>query len=301
MIRMLDPQADKFLTDLSQLTARLDKAQREITSGRRINSVSDDPDQVPNLLESRSELQLTEQIRTNLGRVQHEVDSAEAALQQAVTAMERIAVLGAQGATSIMGPAQRQTLANEVATLLEQLVNISRTTVEGRYIFSGDTDGTAPYTFDISQPFPVSAYQGAAATRQVMSASGTLFSIARTAAQIFDDADPNNNVFQAVNNLRVALLANDLTAITTALSTVNTANGHLNNQLAGYGATQNQVAAAVDFAHKQELRLKTHISEIEDADLTEAVLDLNQARFLQETALTSQARLRRISLFDYLG
>ena len=32
-----------------------------------------------------------------------------------------------------------------------------------------------------------------------------------------------------------------------------------------------------------------------------AMVELNQARFQQETALTSQARLPKVSLFDYLA
>ncbi len=302
MLRGLDPQSDKFLTDLTRITERLNQAQRLITSGRRVNSASDDPDQLAQLLESRTGLALTGQILSNLDRVQAEVDGAEEALQQAVSVAERVSVLGAQGATSIIGADQRATLANEVDTLLQLLVNVARTTIDGRYIFSGDSDGTAPYTFSPAmQPYPVSAFLGTASTRQVMHPAGTLFAVARNAAQIFDDPAPDKNVFQSVNNLRLALQANDTAQVTAALASVNTAIVHLNNQLAFYGATQNQVAAAVEFGNKQQLRLETQIANIEDADMTEAILELNQARFVQETALSSQAKLRRLSLFDYLG
>jgi flagellin-like hook-associated protein FlgL len=61
------------------------------------------------------------------------------------------------------------------------------------------------------------------------------------------------------------------------------------------------VAEAVDFSHKQELRLQQQISSIQDADLTTAILDLERSRFQQEASLSAQGRLSKISLFNYLG
>ncbi len=301
MIRSLDPQTEKFLTDLGHITRRFERAQREITSGRRINNASDDPDHIANLLQLRSELGQTEQIRFNLGRGKNEVDTAEQSLQHAVRLMERVSVLGTQGATGFIGIDQRRTIADEINLLLQELVSVSRTTAEGRYIFSGDSDSTAPYTFNPANPDPVGAYQGTASTRQMLHPSGTLFSIARTAQQIFDDPNPDKNVFDAVNGLRTALQNNDLNAAIAALTKVRTAEVHLNNQLAFYGSVQNQVAEALDFTFKQELRLRNQMSELQDADMTTAILDLNESRYQQEVALSTKAKLYRRSLFDYLG
>ena len=47
-------------------------------------------------------------------------------------------MLAAQGATFTLDATGRQSLAGEVQSLLEQMVAISRTTVQGRYIFGGD-------------------------------------------------------------------------------------------------------------------------------------------------------------------
>jgi flagellar hook-associated protein 3 FlgL len=301
MIRSLAPATNRFLTDLAEITRRVERAQREITSGRRINRVSDDPERISRLVQARTEIGQTEQIRFNLNRVKTEVDAAEQALQAAMKVLDRAAVLGTQGANETQTAEQRGIICREVTMLLEQMVDVTRAVVAGRYIFSGDADGEVPFTLDLTQDFPVSAYMGSDATRQVMHPCGTLFSIARTAEDIFHNADPANNVLDAINNLRLALRDDDTDAIVSALEQVRSAAVHLNNELAYYGATQNQVAEAIDFAHKQELRLRTELSVIEDADLTESILALNQARYQQEVALASQAKLPKISLFDFLG
>lgn len=301
MIPRVDAQTQRFLRDLEAIKERLARAQREVTSGKRLNDASDDADQVSRLLALRSELAATEQTRANLGRIKAETDTAEQALSAAVARLERAAVLGSQAASSTASASERAVIALEVEALLEQMVSLARTTVEGRYIFSGDADGVAPYTLDWSQTPPVSAYQGTAATREAVMPGGGRFRISRAAAEIFDHPDPAKNAFQALIDLRASLLANDETGIKAAVAQVRTASLHLNDQLAFYGTVQNQVAAALEAAHKEELRVKSQIAVIEDADLTEAILAMNQARFQQEAALSSKARLPRTSLFDYLG
>jgi flagellar hook-associated protein 3 FlgL len=302
MIRQLDSQSERFLDDLRRTQQRADRAQREISSGRRLNAVSDDPGQVAKLIEARAELRRAEQARASLGLVKGEVDTAEAVLREAVSALDRIQVLGAQGANTNMSADNRRTIAGQVSSLLAQLVDATRTSVAGRYLFSGDADGAAAYTFDpLQQPYPVSAYQGTASTREILHPSGTRLAVARTAQQIFDDADPARNVFQTVNNLRLALEADDTAAIAAAMAELKTASAHLNNELAFYGAVQSQVDQAVSFAGAQQLRLRTQISGIEDADVTGAILELQQARFQQESSLSARAHAGRRSLFDYLG
>jgi flagellar hook-associated protein 3 FlgL len=307
MLRGLDARTDKFLNDLAQINRRLERAQREAASGRRVHQVSDDPDQISNILQLRTELEQTEQVRANLGRVKAEVDAAEQALAAAVSTMEQIATFGTQATGPEMTADRRLIIAHQVDALLQRMVVLSGTAVEGRYVFSGDSDGQSPYVLDPafindgSLADPVGAYQGAAATRQVLHPSGSRFAVSRDGGQIFDNPDPDLNVFAVINEMRAALRANNSEALTDVLAKTKAVETHLNTQLAFYGTVQNQVGEAMDFGGKQELRIKTRLSELEEADLTEALVTLNQAKYQQEVALTTQARLPKTSLFDFLG
>ncbi len=300
MLRNLDPAASKFLSDLNRIIQRTDQASARISSGLRLSKPSDDPDQVSALLAARAELHRSETIRANLGRFQAEVDTAEQSLGTAVKIIERATVLGTQGVSAMQSAQTRATIAGEVEALLGQLVGLSQTAVEGRYIFSGDSDSTAPYALDTASPTGVTFYQGTGATRQAQHPFGGSFAVSKTAEEILDNPDPEKNVFQAVADLRSALLADDQAAIEAALTRLRTAGNHLNMEEAFYGAVQNQIADAIDAAHSTELRLKTKISSIEDADLTEAILELEQGRFHQEAALLAKSQNPPRSLFDFL-
>jgi flagellar hook-associated protein 3 FlgL len=233
--------------------------------------------------------------------VKTEVDSAEQALQNAVSLFDQVQTLGAQGNTDILTPAGRIALADELDSILQQFVGLTGSAVEGRYIFSGDTDQQVPYTYTTGQASPVSLYLGATSTRLVQHPNGTTFTVALTAQQIFDSTDPTTNVFTAIQTLSAALRANDSPAVATAVNSLTKVSQHLNSQLAFYGTTQNKVAAAAEFGQTLQLQLQTQIGNVEDADLTQAILELTQGQTQQQAALQSRAMLPRKTLFDYLG
>jgi flagellar hook-associated protein 3 FlgL len=300
MLRSLDPASETFLNNLNEISNRMEAAQRRISTGLRMSSVSDDPDQVSPLLQARADLAAAAQTQKNLGRVKAEVDASEQALQQAVTMVERARTLGSQGVTGTATPQSRAALADELGSILENLVGLSRTTVEGRYVFSGDADQQAPYSIDLTQPNPVSSYAGSSATREIQHPNGSRFTLSKTAQDIFDAPDPAQNVFHAINALRAALQSNDQAAIEAALPNVMTAETYLNSQLAYYGTVQNKVADATDFGQRLQVQLQAHISTLQDADLTEAILELNQAQIQQQGTLQSWSRMPKATLFDYL-
>jgi|HubBroStandDraft_6_1064221.scaffolds.fasta_scaffold104163_2 flagellar hook-associated protein 3 FlgL len=301
MISSLSASAQSFLVDLSQIQAADQQAQAELTTGLKINTVSDAPDQISTLLATRSSLAQTQQVETNLTQVNTEVNTAESTLESSVTLVERALTLGTEGASSVSTPDSNQNLANELGTVLQQLVSNANTTVEGRYIFSGDADQTTPYSIDLTQTNPISAYQGSAATRMIQGADGSQFAVSLTAQDIFDSPDATQNVFTSINNLRTALLNNDTAGANAALADVQSSDAYLNQQLAFYGTVQDRVSAASDYAQNYDTQLQTQISGIQDANEAEVITNMTQLQTQEQAALESRGQLPKNTLFDYLA
>ncbi|MEO8100178.1 MAG: flagellin [Acidobacteriota bacterium] len=301
MISNLTALDRQFLTSLNRISDRSERAQRQISTGLKLTRVSDAPDQISTLLTARANFAAAQQIDSNLGRVKAEVDGGEQALQSSVELFERVRTLGAQAATDTATAAGRNTLAQEAGSVLEQLAGLASTQVEGRYIFAGDADQQSPYTMDLTLAVPASSYLGAPATRLAQHPNGTAFLLGHTAQDIFDSSVPENNVFATITTLRQAMLDNDLPAILAAMSGLTSSGEHLNNQLAFYGTIQNKVAEAHEFSSNRQVQLKTELAGMEDADLSQAILEMNQAQLQQQAALSSRAKMPRTSLFDYLG
>lgn len=309
MISGIDPSAAQFLTDLARTQAKADGAQRQLSSGLKFNNASDAPDQVSDILKLRADFQRNTQIGSNLQNVKVEVDTAEQSIQFAEQLVERARVLAAEGLTGTQTTATRLAIAQEVRALHEQLVSLSATQVGSSYVFGGDADQAAPYTLDAANPDlggGVVQVNTAQATRQILDPFGNTFRVDRTAQQIFDDQNPPgtptaNNVFTAVNQLRVALEANDIAGIQNAETALTQAGDYLNQQLGFYGAAQNRVSAATDLAQKTDVNLQAALAGKQDADMAQAILDLTQAKTQEQATLMARAQMRKTSLFDFLA
>ena len=301
MISSLTPQRQQFLDNLNRISDTLNRAQLEITSGLKITQVSDAPDSISILLEAHAGLASTGQTLKNLGRFTTEANAGEQALQSAVTIFDQVQTLAAEGATSTQTAVQNTMLAKQVDALLQQFVGLADSKNEGRYIFAGDQDQQIPYTYAAGQNPPVSAYGGSTSTRVAQDVNGSAFPVALTAQQIFDSADPTTNVFTTLQNLSTALAANDQSAIQAALNGLPGVSQYLNTQLAFYGNVQNQLSSATTYATNVQLQQQTQVSGLQDADISQAILELTQAQTQQQAAVQSEAQLPRQTLFNFIA
>lgn len=301
MMSSIDANASRFLDGLKDLNTRLTKVERQVASGKKVESASDAPESIAALMSAESELAGLRQTISNLGRFQTEVDAAEGALQQAVTLFDRVRTLGMTGASGVQTALTREGIAGEIESIMERMVGIANTQVDGRYVFSGNSDQTAPYSFDAATNPPWSSYQGMPATREAMHPTGVTFKLSMDAQSIFDDPEANVSVMKAMDDLRVALLANDEAATQAALAPLAEVSAQLNAALTFYGNVQSQMTEAVNTANKMNVRLKAEVSGLEDADITEAIVEMQQLKFTQQAAIEVRAKIPRTSLFDYLG
>ena len=324
MTTQLAPSSALFLANVNRIEQRITAANSQISSGKRLNVASDSPDQVDSLLQMRADQLRNTQIQSNLTLAGADASAADNALSSSISLMDRAIQLATQGANSTQNADTRNSIAEEVASIQTQMVAYSQTQVQGRYIFSGDLDGSATYQLNLLPPpdpsvpvdpsapvdpatvTGVTQLSNAASTRQVEDPAGGSFVVSKTAQQIFDDTNADgspasDNVFAALNSLRLALLSNDQTGITNSINSLQAASGHLNDMEGFYGAVQNRIQAATSFATQYNIQLQTEVSNTEDADVTSAAVELTQANTQLQAAFQAQGKMPTNTLFDYLG
>jgi flagellar hook-associated protein 3 FlgL len=315
MITNLTPSNEAFMANVGRVQRAIQDASRQTSSGKRVNVASDAPNEIDTILQLHTDEVHNTQIQENLSIVKANADAADSALSSATQLMDRARVLAAQGANFTLDAAGRQSIASEVQSLQEQMVAISRTTVQGRYIFGGDQDSSPPYAVDLTATSGVTKLTSAAATRRVEDSTGGSFAVTVSAQQIFDtqDSDPiatddppittpsANNVFNSLNQLRLGLLANDPTAITAAAANIQLASDHLNTVQSFYGTVQNRISDASNYSANYDVQLKTELSQKEDADITSAALAVTQGNTQLQAAFAMQAKMPHTTLFDFMG
>jgi flagellar hook-associated protein 3 FlgL len=306
MIQNSDAIGVQFLANLQLLQQQMAQTQSQVSSGYRINQPSDDPGDVSDLLELESNLGQVTQVNNNLTSVSGEVNTAESALENATTLLQQAESLGQQGASTTTSSAEMQNLSQQVSQVLSELVSAANTNSNGEYIFAGDETTTPPYQLDSSSATGVDELVTTPpGPRLIQDATGVTFGVSLTAQQIFDSRDSTgapdaNNIFNAVNSLATALAAGDTTGVTTAITSIQTAQTYLAQQLQFYGGVQDQVANATDVAQKFQLQDQTSISQVRNTNMATASVALTQEQTDYQAAVQAEAALPRTSLFNYL-
>jgi flagellar hook-associated protein 3 FlgL len=307
MVLNVNPQNAIFLNGIDRIQANIAQASSEVSSGLRISVASDSPDQIGTLLQLRANQLHNTQVQANLTLALTNAQAADDALSSSIQLMDTATTIATQGATATETATSRTALAQQVQSILQQMVANSQTNVQGVYIFSGDQDQTPQYTWDATQANPVVTQQTSASTRQIENPSGGTFPASLTAQQIFDDQDPatgnpaTDNVFNALNTLVTALNNNDTAGITNSISLLQAASVHLNNSESFYGNLEDQIQSANTYASSYNIQLETEISNIQDADIPSAASELTQANTQLQAAMEMQGQMPRSTLFNYLG
>ncbi len=306
MISNLNPAAELFLANVTQLQSQINKNTNQVSSGLKISQPSDDPGDMVTLMQIRTQLDSNNQVTNNLAQVMSNTQVGEQALQTATQLMNQALSLATEGASSTETAAQRTDLSQQVSGILQQLVGLANTQVQGQYIFSGDQPQSPSYSVDPASPTGVDALlTNPAATQQIADATGVTFPVSLTSQQIFDDqaggAPAPDNVFAAVNSLLVSLQNNDQAGVATAGSSIQTASGYLNTQLAFYGSVQDRIQTAQSSASQQNLQLQTQLGQTQDADIAQVAVQLQQEQTQLQASLTAEGQLPRTSLFNFLA
>lgn len=152
------------LTAMQQLQTALDRTQRQISSGKRILTPSDDPIASSRAIDLREKLARLEQFDRNSNLAQIRLQDEEASLSSVNNLLQRVRELALQANNSTQSNESRQLIATEMRQRLEQLVDIANSKDgSGRFIFSGNLDSTTP----ISRTASGFSYNGDQGQREI--------------------------------------------------------------------------------------------------------------------------------------
>ncbi|HUP03103.1 MAG TPA: flagellin [Bryobacteraceae bacterium] len=312
MISNLSGPAQIFLANVDRIQQNLAEANREVSSGLKIAAPSDDPDAIAPLLQLRADMARNNQVQANLVLAQTDATSSDNVLTTAIQLMNQAQTIATQATDVSLSASDRASLAGQIQSIQQQMVALSNTQVQGRYIFSGDGDQTEAYQIN-NGPDPlgngVTQVSVSPATRQVQDPAGGSFAASLTAQEIFDVRNPDgscatNNVFASLTGLRQAILgatSSDTSGIQSAAANLQAANAQLNTAQGFYGNVEVRIQDAQSYATTQNTQLQAQIGNIQDADVASAALQLSQDQTQLTAAFQAQAQMPTKTLFDYVS
>ena len=272
-------------------------AQEQLTTGKRINRVSDDPASALLALGQRATLRRSEQLSRNLDEARSWTDSNDTALSDVNTQLSRARALLVQANSGSADPAARAAIATDLRSIRTALLQTANTTVDGRAIFAGNSAATNAY--DAS-----GTYQGDLGAVQVPIASAVSIQVNKTGPDVFGTANPldptNGDVFQLLDSLANAVQTGNSTAIGAGLGQIDAATNRVSIAQVDVGGKAKQIDDLGAQLDDSKVSLKTSIGKAEDIDFAEAVINEKTREAAYQAALQATAKVVQPSLLDFL-
>lgn len=224
------------------------------------------------------------------------MSKAETALSQAIDLVGRIREIAVQMATSTQSAETRAMAAGEVDWLIDQAIVLANSQAGGRYIFAGYRTSTGPFTRVTAGGIDTAQFNGDTKTFQVLIGKGETVALGKDGKTIW----MNSGLFDALGNFKAALENNNVTDIDQQLSNLVTVEDCFNDQIADVGGRSLRVENKQRVVDALNLNFQETISNLEDADLAELMIDLNTRELSYQAALSAAARIHEMTLLDYM-
>jgi flagellar hook-associated protein 3 FlgL len=282
-------------TRINQHRTRQIDLSAQLSSGKKLLKPSDDSLGAKKLTALTSEHRRVEQHGRNIDSARHLLSTADHTLNESSLTLYRAKELVIRGLNSAMTPADRDFLADEIASLRDHLQSLANTRTNNRYIFGGYASTTPPY----DNAF---AFVGDTNATRFEVGDGELIQATTPGGAAFGDGTAATvDVFDNLNLLEAAVrvgsevdMQNELERLETSVEQVITTRQRIGLQI-------NRLDGAETVASYLNTRLPETMAELSDVDFTAAVTELKMVEnALQATIATSSRLMKGTSLLDYI-
>jgi flagellar hook-associated protein 3 FlgL len=303
---------------------RMDNLQLQSSTLKKLNTPSDDPVGAMKVLEVRTDKVNNDQFQSNSHLAEAFLNNSDHALSEISDILIRakeIAINQSSGASS--SDESRLGVAEEIGQLFKQAVAAANTKIGERYLFGGYKTQKPPFDAD-------GRYQGDDGQMMIEIAKGVFISMNVPGVEAFNTSpknsvdsqkvylDPNrrpasnenetpqtpqpanSNVFDELQNLRIALLTGDLDGIRDTLDRFDELHGKVVSTRAMVGSRVQGLQSSSQALERHNVTNAQLTTNLEDADMAQVVSDLAKEETVFRSALQSSHKLIQPTLMDFL-
>jgi flagellar hook-associated protein 3 FlgL len=292
---------------LADITRDLNSASETVITGKRLNTLSDDPMGMIRAAGIKSTLDGLNQMDRSIFLGNSWLTTSENALTQAQDLISESKTLALQMANAPINSENRKDAAVMVEHITEQLMSLANTRVEDRYVFSGnrtdipsfavetETDEFGDLVVDeFGDPVEKIVYQGDHQPFSIKIGTGGMTEIGGDGARIF------GQVFDTLAAFKTALESDNLEDINVAITALDEDFNHLNTEISAVGSRMTRLDMKSAIFQEMKINETEKLSAVEDADIIEAITRLEQMQLSYQAALSSSSKLMSMNLLDYL-
>ena len=305
---------------LGLTTNSLAKSTEKLSSGYRINRAADDAAGLSISEKMRKQIRGLDQASTNAEDGISAVQTAEGALNEVHSMLQRMNELAVQAANGTNSESDRTAIQNEIDQLTTEIDRVSETTkFNETYLLKGDQDATQKASFKLydANGNALTADKAAAAAGELYADKNQKFKVADTGAAaktaniirtetvnddlIFNlhvgaDSENTNKISVKISQMSATgigvsgLKVNTEDDATGAIDTISEAIQKVSSQRSALGAVQNRLEHTIDNLDNVVENTTSAESRIRDTDMAEEMVAYSKNNILQQAGQSMLAQ-----------
>ncbi len=172
-------------------TAKLVRAQEQVSSGKRILRPSDDPVGAARAIALRGQVAQNDRYLSAIDSGRVLLDTAGAALEDVSSVLTEARTLTLEGMNGTKTAAEREIIANQVDLLRERLIELANARTGGRFLFGGTNTSQPPFEVQLVDGRESVVYVGNAHESQILVGQDTRIGIGIAGSRIFANSNPD--------------------------------------------------------------------------------------------------------------
>jgi len=292
------------LLDLQRVKQGYSSTVQQLSSGKAIVNIGDDPTGTSQIMNYGSSIDLNSQYMDQVDTANSQLKSVSTVLTTIGTDISRLLTLGQEGLANTTPAGSQAAIASEVDALRTNLISMGNTQVQGKYIFAGTNTTTKPFVDNPSTTPQSVTYQGNSGIINLdVGVSASVATNIPGDSLFFGPSGQGSStdLLAATTGMRDALNSGDQTALATAYDHLQTISDRINVSVAELGGRENGITALKTGLSDFNSNLTSLQSSIASADYPTAITQLNEQGVAQQATLGTIAKSNQRNLFDYLA
>jgi flagellar hook-associated protein 3 FlgL len=287
-----------MMSQIHRLNEELLMVQEKISSQKKLNRPSDDPLGMTKVLDFRSEISGIDQYQDNIATAKSRIQFGESTLGFVDDLLAQARGVAQNNTDPDITAEHRQLAAEEVKDILEQIIQMANSKFGNAYMFSGHKTDTEPYS--AAADYTVT-YNGDDGDVRFIIGENSEISLDANGENVFNGGV---DIFLQLKNLVDGLENPDLVAgsaaIQTTIEPLWDAREQVNNKRSEYGPKIDRLEITEKYWSNLKPQLRKAITDIEDADLPKAIVELQALELSYQTTLATTAKIIQPTLMNFL-
>lgn len=287
---------ESSLLGVTEAFSRFDGAQRKVSTGKQVQKPSDDPSGVAQSLDFRERLSEMEQFGRTMDQAKGFLATSESALDSVSALLRQARTIAVQGGSDGNSQETFQALAGQVQNIITQIGNIGNSSYGARYVFAGQRSNAPPFV-GAGANFNYIGGTALAGDGDIVLDIGRGEAMTVNVTGDTALAPALTSLGQLRDHLAMRQSApvsqNDIAALDTQINSILSVRADM-------GAKMQRIDLTKQRNEMTKVNFTQFISNIEDADMPRAVVEMQTAQTAYQAALASTARAFSTSLLDFL-